>query len=140
MARATSPPIRRRPLGGPKGSGLSLMFECITGVLAASPLLIMWADPARRKTVKQSAMLIVLNVETFRPLADFRRDVGELADAIRGLPRQQGFADVLMPGERGDGRAAIRRAGGIPVPAALWKELTEIAGKLGVAPPTPLAA
>ena len=44
------------------------MFECITGILATSPLLIMWADPARRKTVKQSAMLIVLDVETFRPL------------------------------------------------------------------------
>src|ERR1700722_2509918 len=128
------------PLGGPKGSGLSLMFECITGILAASPLLIMWADPARRKTVKQSAMLIVLDVETFRPLADFRRDVGELADAIRKLPRQHGFADVLMPGERGDKRAAVRRAEGIPVPAGLWKELTDIAHRLGVVPPTPLAA
>jgi ureidoglycolate dehydrogenase (NAD+) len=127
------------PLGGPKGSGLSLMFECVTGILAASPLLIMWADPARQKTHKQSAMLIALNVETFRPLADFRRDVGELADAIRKLPLQQGFADVLMPGERGDKRAAIRRAEGIPVPAALWKELTDIARRLGVAPPTPLA-
>jgi ureidoglycolate dehydrogenase (NAD+) len=128
------------PLGGPKGSGLSLMFECITGVLAASPLLIMWADPRRQKTVKQSAMLIVLNVETFRPLADFRRDVGDLADAIRKLPLQQGFADVLMPGERGDRRAAVRRAEGIPVPAALWRELTDIARKLGVEAPTPLAA
>ena len=128
------------PLGGPKGSGLSLMFECVTGILAASPLLIMWADPAQRKTVKQSAMLIVLDVETFRPLAGFRRDVGELADAIRKMPLAHGFAQVLMPGERGAKRAAIRRAEGIPVPAALWKELTEIARKLDVTMPTPLAA
>jgi ureidoglycolate dehydrogenase (NAD+) len=126
------------PLGGPKGSGLSLMFECLTGILAASPLLIMWADPARQKTFKQSAMLIALNVETFRPLADFCRDVGELAAAIRKLPRQQGFEEVLMPGERGDRRAAVRRAEGVPLPAPLWKELTDIARALDVETPTPL--
>jgi ureidoglycolate dehydrogenase (NAD+) len=128
------------PLGGPKGSGLSLMFECLTGILAASPLLIMWADPARQKTYKQSAVLIALNVETFRPLADFRRDVGELAAAIRKLPLQQGFEEVLMPGERGERRAVERRAKGIPLPAGLWKELTNIARSLGVETPTPLPA
>jgi ureidoglycolate dehydrogenase (NAD+) len=128
------------PLGGPKGSGLSLMFECLTGILAASPLLIMWADPARQQTHKQSAMLIVLDVETFRPLADFRRDVGELAAAICKLPLQQGFDEVLMPGERGDRRAAERRAKGVPLPAPLWKELTDIARALNVETPTPLAS
>ena len=127
------------PLGGPKGSGLSLMFECLTGILAASPLLALWADPAGQKPPKQSAMLIVLNVEMFRPLADFRRDVGELAAAIRKLPRQEGFDEVLMPGERGDRRAAVRRAEGIPIPPALWKELSDIARGLGVEPPAPLA-
>jgi ureidoglycolate dehydrogenase (NAD+) len=128
------------PLGGPKGSGLSLMFECLTGVLAASPLLIMWADPARENTNKQSAMLIVFHVETFRPLADFRRDVGELAAAIRKLPLQQGFDEVLMPGERGERRAAERRANGIPLPPALWKELGDIARGLGVETPKPLTS
>ena len=37
---------------------------------------------------------------------------------------------MLMPGERGDKRAAVRRAEGIPVPAGLWKELCDIAHKL----------
>ena len=40
----------------------------------------------------------------------------------------------------GKARAAIRRAEGIPVPAGLWKELSDIARRLGVVPPTPLAA
>ncbi len=67
----------------------------------------------------------------FRPLADFRRDVGELAAMIRKLPLQQGFDDVLMPGERGERRAAMRRTEGIPLPPALWKELTDIAADWG---------
>jgi ureidoglycolate dehydrogenase (NAD+) len=128
------------PLGGPKGSGLSLMFECLTGILAASPLLIMYADPAGRKRHKQSAIMIVLNVEMFRPLADFRRDVGDLAAMIRKLPLQQGFDEALMPGERGERRAAARRAEGIPLTPALWKELSDIARALGVDTPTPLPA
>jgi ureidoglycolate dehydrogenase (NAD+) len=126
------------PLGGPKGSGLSLMFECLTGILAASPLLILHADPAGRRRHKQSAILVVLNVETFRPLTEFRRDVGELASALRKLPLQQGFEEVLMPGERGERRAAERRVKGIPLPELLWKELTDIAQGLGVATPKPL--
>jgi ureidoglycolate dehydrogenase (NAD+) len=128
------------PLGGPKGSGLSLMFECLTGILAASPLLIMYADPAGRKRHKQSAIMIVLDVEMFRPLADFRRDVGDLVAMIRKLPLQQGFDEALMPGERGERRAAARRPEGIPLPPALWKELGDIARTLGVTAPKPLAS
>jgi ureidoglycolate dehydrogenase (NAD+) len=80
----------------------------------------------------------VLNVEMFRPLADFRRDVSDLAAVIRKLPLQQGFDEALMPGERGERRAAKRRAEGIPLPPALWKELTGIAASLGVETPTPV--
>ena len=80
-------------------------------------------------------MLIVLDVETFRPLAEYRRDIGELTAMIRGLPRQEGFDEVLMPGERGGRCAAERRANGIPLPAALWKQLRDIASTLGVAAP-----
>ena len=123
------------PLGGPKGSGLSFMFECLTGILAAAPVLTMFATPATPRRHRQNAMLIVLDVETFRPLAEYRRDIGELTAMIRGLPRQEGFDEVLMPGERGGRCAAERRANGIPLPAALWKQLRDIASTLGVAAP-----
>jgi ureidoglycolate dehydrogenase (NAD+) len=127
------------PLGGPKGSGLSFMFECLTGLLAAAPVLTMYATPQTPKRHMQNAILIVLDIATFRPLADYRRDLGELTDMIRRQPLQDGFDEALMPGERGSRCAAERRANGIPLPAPLWKQLQDIAKSLGVVAPAPMA-
>jgi len=127
------------PLGGPKGSGLSFMFECLTGILAAAPVLTMYATPATPKRHMQNAILIVLDIATFRPLADYRHDVGELTGMLRHLPLQEGFEEVLMPGERGGRRAAERREHGIPLLGPLWKQLQDIAKSLGVTVPAPMA-
>jgi len=126
------------PLGGPKGSGLSFMFECLTGILAAAPVLAMYATPSTPRRHMQNAMLIVLDIATFRPLVDYRHDVGELTAMIRHLPLQEGFKEALMPGERGGRRATERRETGIPLPAPLWRQLQDIAGALGVAVPAPM--
>lgn len=128
------------PLGGPKGSGLSFMFECLTSILAAAPVLTMYATPATPKRHLQNAMLIMLDIATFRPLADYRHDVGELVAMIRAQPLQEGFDEALMPGERGSRRAAERRARGIPLPGPLWKQLQDIAASLGVTAPAPILA
>jgi ureidoglycolate dehydrogenase (NAD+) len=126
------------PLGGPKGSGLSFMFECLTGILAAAPVLTMFAAPAAAATPRrhrQNAILIALDVAAFRPLEDYRRDIGALAAMLRSQPLQEGFDEMLMPGERGGRAAAERRAKGIPLPASLWTELGGIARALGVSVP-----
>jgi ureidoglycolate dehydrogenase (NAD+) len=136
--KATTDPAKAAvilPLGGPKGSGLSFMFECLTGILAAAPVLAMFAAPATPRPHRQNAILIALDVAAFRPLEDYRRDIGELAAMLRAQPLQEGFDEVLMPGERGTRYAAERRVKGIPLPAALWMELGGIARAVGVTMP-----
>jgi ureidoglycolate dehydrogenase (NAD+) len=128
------------PLGGAKGSGLSFMFECLTGILAAAPVLTAFANPVLPKRHMQNALLIVLDVATFRPLDQYRADVGELVALLRNEPRQEGVAEILMPGERGARIAAKRRRDGIPLPAPLWKELCEIARTAGVSAPAVMGA
>jgi ureidoglycolate dehydrogenase (NAD+) len=112
-------------LGGPKGSGLSLMFECLTGILAGSPAL------APRLAAKlphvQNATIIIINIATFRALPGFEADVTDLADRLRSLPRTAGTDGILMPGERGGLLAAQRASAGVPMPPKLWTELSKIA-------------
>jgi len=58
------------PLGGPKGSGLSLLFECLTGVLVGNPLL----EPALTGTQKghaQNGLAIAIDIEAFSSVTDF---------------------------------------------------------------------
>jgi len=122
------------PLGGPKGSGLSLLFECLTGVLAGTPLLTARAGLTDRRPAQQNALVIAFNVANFRPLADYRRDVGLLGQLVKGLPRQKGVEDLLLPGERGGRELRLRRSKDIPLAVKLWRELGEIAQSLDVPP------
>ena len=125
------------PLGGAKGSGLSLAFECLTGVLAATPILTALAGLTGRPAAMQNVLVIAIKVDAFRPLADYEAEVAALAGWVKTLPRQEGVDELLLPGERG-GREARRRAQeGIPLPRKLVDELAAIAATFGVSGPAP---
>jgi ureidoglycolate dehydrogenase (NAD+) len=123
------------PLGGPKGSGLSLLFECLTGIMAATPIITTIAGATGSRVPMQNAMVIAFNVASFRPLADYRRNVEQLIEVIKELPRREGFDELLLPGERGSRERETRRRDGIPIAPKLWRELDDIAQTLGVTPP-----
>jgi ureidoglycolate dehydrogenase (NAD+) len=123
------------PLGGPKGSGLGLMFELFASVLAAAPIQARAVGPEKRTRHTNNTAIIAIDVTSFRPVADFSRDADTLTDTLKGLPRQQGFDEILMPGERGTRTEQVRRESGIPVPATLWAELEGIAMALKVEMP-----
>ena len=122
------------PLGGPKGSGLSLLFECLTGVMAGTPIITALAGLTGSKAPMQNAMVIAFNVANFRPLPDYRHDIALVQKVVKGLPRRDGFDELLLPGERGGREAKMRRRSGIPLPAKLWRELSDIAQALGIKP------
>ena len=126
------------PLGGPKGSGLSLLFECLTGVLAATPLLTARAGLSGSRVPQQNAMVIAFNVANFRPLADYRHDVALLGQLVKALPRQDGVDELLLPGERGGRETQRRRSEGIPLGVKLWRDLGEIAQLTGIPAPAAL--
>jgi ureidoglycolate dehydrogenase (NAD+) len=126
------------PLGGPKGSGLGLMFEMLASVLAAAPIQARALGPERRRTLDQNSAILAIDVDTFRPLADFVHDADALAALLKALPRQNGVEKILLPGERAQRTEAARRKSGIPIPAKLWEELETIRSADAVAPPAPL--
>ena len=126
------------PLGGAKGSGLGLMFEMLASVLAAAPIQARALGREKRRTFDQNVAILAVNVETFRPLADFANDADTLAAIVKALPRQAGVEEILLPGERAQRTEAARRKSGIPIGAKLWDELEAIARAEGIALPEPL--
>jgi ureidoglycolate dehydrogenase (NAD+) len=122
------------PLGGPKGSGLALMFEMLASVLSAAPIQARALGPEKRKRHTQNCAMLAVDIEIFRPLADFARDADALAAILKQLPPQAGVDEILLPGERAARTEQARRKSGIPIPAKLWEDLQAVANANGIAP------
>ncbi len=119
------------PLGGPKGSGLALLVECLCSLLAGNPILAEALDgtPKSRRHY-QNGLVVAIEVERFISTATFKVEVQRLAGAIKALSPQP-TAEILLPGERG-ARNARERRDGIALPAPVLKELSELSAGLGV--------
>jgi len=128
------------PLGGPKGSGLALMFEMLASVLAAAPIQARALGPEKRKRRTHNSAILAVDIAAFRPLADFITDADTLAAVLKTLPRQLGFDEILLPGERSGRTEAKRRKSSIPIPATLWEELEAIAEANAVKMPVLLSS
>jgi ureidoglycolate dehydrogenase (NAD+) len=121
------------PMGGPKGSGLALMIECLTSLVVSNPIL---ADTVGKPTTgrrhRQNGLAIAIDVARYGDAAAFGREVDRLIGALKALPRDAGVVDILMPGERGARTFEQRSRDGIPLPRATHDELKSLAERLGV--------
>jgi len=123
------------PMAGPKGSGLSLMIEGLTSVLAGNAVI----GPVLmgRKKGGFNGLVIAVNPAAFGAAGNFEREVCELADAIHRLEPAKGFDAVLLPGERSAAVRAARSRDGIPLSVGTARRLIEEAGRQSV--PVPAA-
>ena len=121
------------PLGGPKGSGLALMIECLASLLAGNPILAEALEgTAKGKRHYQNALIIAIDVARFVPLDTFRQEAKRLVRAIKALPAQPG-GEILLPGERGHRNA--KRATEVKLAPSVLEELRTLAKSLGVEVP-----
>ncbi len=126
-ARATVP----LPIAGPKGSGLSLMIELLTGIMASNPVLA-HALETSDFTHRQNGLVIAIDVARFGSVDAFRREAVRLAKALKALRPSDPGVEIRIPGERGDRVFEQRSRDGIPLPPPVLKELSALAAQLGL--------
>lgn len=125
------------PLGGAKGSGMSLGFELITSVLVGAPIVTGFHGGAEGgKRHRQNALVLALNPGAFGSADTFRQAVSDTIGTLKGLPVAEDFDAIAVPGERSAAVASDRASSGVPVSAKLWAELSGDAEKYGVPLPT----
>ena len=125
------------PLGGAKGAGLALMFECLTGVLVGHPLIATAIGQDGETRHSQNGLALAIDIAGFAEPERYRRDIGALAGALKSLPVAEGHDEIRLPGERGERTMAERLESGVPLPAGTWRRLAEVADGYGIAmPPT----
>jgi ureidoglycolate dehydrogenase (NAD+) len=133
--KATTDPAKvaiLQPMSGPKGSGLSLMIECLASLFACNPLIepMLTGRPLKGRPMNGLAMAV--DPAAFGDLETFRANVDALSAAIAGLPRAAGVDRIYLPGERGDAILAEREVHGIPLPPKIVADLNKLAVEFGV--------
>lgn len=134
--RPTTDPAQAQitlPMGGPKGSGLALMIECITSLIVANPLLAeaLEGTPEGRRH-RQNGLVMAIDLARYGDPRSFRREVDRLVKALKSLPVDPAAQEILMPGERGSRTFAQRSREGVPIPRATLEELQALARRLEV--------
>src|SRR5262249_58539573 len=105
------------PLGGPKGSGLSLMIECLASLTVGSPLISLALAGGLAEDPFLNGVAIAVDLAAIGDLEKFTTEVDRLGDAIIRLPRAGGIHRIPLPGARGDAGPSQREGNGIPVAA-----------------------
>jgi len=121
------------PMGGAKGSGMSLMFELMTSVLTFNPIVAPFhaKAPGGRKH-RQNAAMLAIDVSTFGDLDAFKSAVDAAVGAIKAMPPASENIEIMLPGERGARSFKQRSQEGIPIPPKTWEAVAEAAQAVGV--------
>jgi LDH2 family malate/lactate/ureidoglycolate dehydrogenase len=124
------------PFGGPKGSGLALMFECLSSLMVGNPLL----EPALQgrpgaRTDHQNSAVVAINIGTFIDVEAYKAHVDAVVDGIKALPPAEGCTEVLVPGEPEYRTHEERVENGIPLPEGTVRNLRKVAERFKVEMP-----
>ena len=121
------------PVGGPKGSGLALMVECLTSLVLGNPIAAEVLERTERGARhRQNCLALAIDVARFGDPQMFDREARRLVRVLKALPRAAGVDEILMPGERGRRTFERRTREGIPLPPSVVTELAKVADALGV--------
>jgi ureidoglycolate dehydrogenase (NAD+) len=137
------------PVGGPKGSGLSLMLECLASVIVGAPKLepllqgkqksmgleSMLGNEPRIRLHIQNSVVIAIDIATFTDVAEYKTHIDNLIDGLKALPKADGFDEIFVPGEPEERNFAERSRLGIPFPAKIADNLRAVAERFGIEHP-----
>ena len=119
------------PLGGPgegyKGTGLAVIGEILCGVLTG---LGFGVEPTGRHN--DGCFVLAIKVDAFRPLAEFRAQVADLAGYLKDTPPSEGSPGVLYPGEMEHMKEIERKRDGVGIEDSTWAKLSDLAEAAGL--------
>jgi len=131
----TDPSVARIlvPFGGPKGSGLALMFECLSSLMVDNPLLEpMLVGPERVRRHRQNSVIAAIDIGTFTDVDAYKEHIDNLIGGLKALPKAEGFDEILVPGEPENNVYGDRVRHGIPLPPGTLRSLQNAAERFDI--------
>lgn len=118
---------------GPKGSGLAMMIDIMTGVMTGSlfgkDVPRMYDDPAPQQL---GHLFIVVNIESFMDIETFKQRMDVRIEQTLNSPPAKGFNKVYMPGDIEHMQREKNLKEGLPLSQAIYAELKSLGEKFNV--------
>ncbi|WQF88326.1 Putative malate/L-lactate dehydrogenase [Colletotrichum destructivum] len=129
------------PMGGPKGSALSIMMDVFSGVLSGSAFAGHVTNPYDpSKPADVGHFLVAVKPDLFMSLDDFRERMDYLYQRVVGSDKAAGVDRIYFPGEIEQLNQQDREKNGIPLVQAEIDALNAEAARVGAQPLTTLAS
>jgi LDH2 family malate/lactate/ureidoglycolate dehydrogenase len=123
-----------QPIAGPKGSGLSLVYGLLGGVLASADFGTrvgsMYGRPGERQSVGHYFQAI--DIGAFRDVGEFKAEVDDVVRTFKASERAPGVGEILMPGEPEARRRERALRDGVELGGGVVAELDAVGQRLGV--------
>ena len=121
------------PIGGPKGSGIAMAVDILSGVLTGAGY-----GPHLHDLYEFDApqgighFMGALDIAHFIDVESFKSMMDTLTSEIKGLRKADGFSEILMPGEIELRKAEENAVSGIDLPDPVFDELTALGKPYGL--------
>ncbi|TES88669.1 MAG: Ldh family oxidoreductase, partial [Dehalococcoidia bacterium] len=86
----------------------------------------------------QNSVVAAIDIGQFTDVESYKEHIDNLIDGIKGLPKAEGFKEILVPGEPEEKTFDDRSKNGIPLPEGTIRNLRGVAERFGVKLPSGL--
>jgi LDH2 family malate/lactate/ureidoglycolate dehydrogenase len=83
-------------------------------------------------------VVAAIDIGLFGDVETYKKNVDELIDELKALPKAEGVDDIMMPGEPEFRTHQERAMDGIPLPPGTLQKLRDAAARFGLALPEEL--
>ncbi|WP_174732383.1 Ldh family oxidoreductase [Mesobacillus harenae] len=122
------------PVGGPKGFGLALMAEILTGVLSGghfSKMIPSMYDVKQKQSI--SHFMLTIDIKQLIPLELYYSSVKQLVSYIKDSKKAAGTEQIYLPGEIEFLKEKRNKETGISIEEQTFRKLNELSKQLNIA-------
>lgn len=126
------------PLGGMditagyKGYGLALLVEILCSMLSGGNFLTKVGGPGKPEPTGVSHFFMAINIDSFRPIVDFKNSMDEMFQLLKNSPIAIGRDEILVAGEKEFEYAAYNEEHGVPLIKPIVEDLRKEGERVGV--------
>jgi LDH2 family malate/lactate/ureidoglycolate dehydrogenase len=121
------------PIGGPKGFGLAVVMDVLSGALSGAAFGRQLARTHRPDAPSQLGhFFLAIDVGQFVPVEQFKAGIDQMIRDIKASDPAEATSELFLPGEMEWNAKRARLERGIPMLTSIVDDLERLAGELGL--------